>query len=184
VREIREVQTHKIHFGTPAAFSLAVIAVIGTAIALSSDWPAIATPVPLTACYLALGAATLNLINELFGSENVRADRGNVDGGIAVENIDQGVTAAAARRLSTVYFAWLVAFLLTIWLIGFLPAMPLFVFAYMHFGFREPALPSAGYAAGTVLLCWGLFDRILSVHWPNSLLGDMVPALRALVGFI
>jgi hypothetical protein len=33
-------------------------------------------------------------------------------------------------------------------------------------------------------LCWGLFDRVLAVHWPQSLLGDLWPGLRAAVGFI
>ena len=30
----------------------------------------------------------------------------------------------------------------------------------------------------------GLFDRVLSVAWPASLLGDFFPELRAMVGFI
>ena len=53
------------------------------AIALSSEWPPAAKPVPLTACYMALTAACLNLINELFGKEQSLAARGNVDGGVA-----------------------------------------------------------------------------------------------------
>ena len=141
-------------------------------------------PVPLTACYMALTAAGLNLLNELFGKEQSAAARGNVDGGVAVGNVDLGITPEVARRQSTLYFLWLAGFLASIWLIGFLPSIAIFVFAYMHFGFREPATHSAGFAALTVLLCWGLFDRILSVHWPQSLLGDFIPELRAAVGFI
>ncbi len=184
VREIREVKRHHLRFGASASFTVAIIAFIGIAILLSIDWPAAAKPVPLTACYMALAAATLNLMNELFGKEQSAAARGNVDGGIAVGHVDIGVTPEVARRQSTLYFAWLAGFLLTIWLIGFLPAIAIFVFAYMRFGFREPTIHSAGFAAITVVLCWGLFDRILSVHWPQSLLGDLFPELRAAVGFI
>jgi putative tricarboxylic transport membrane protein len=184
VREIREVKRHQLRFGASASFTLAVIAFIAIAVLLSSEWPAAAKPVPLTACYMALTAATLNLINELFGKEQSAATRGNVDGGVAVKNIDLGVTPEAARRQATVYFAWLAAFLLAIWLVGFLPAIALFVFAYMCFGFGESALQSAGFAAATALLCWGLFDRVLSVHWPQSLIGDLWPGLREVVGFI
>jgi hypothetical protein len=173
-----------LRFGASASFTLAVIAFIAIAILLSSEWPAAAKPVPLTACYMALTAATLNLINELFGKEQSMATRGNVDGGVAVKNIDLGVTPEAARRQATLYFAWLTAFLAAIWLVGFLPAIALFVFAYMCFGFGESALHSAGFAAATALLCWGLFDRVLSVHWPQSLLGDLWPGLREVVGFI
>jgi putative tricarboxylic transport membrane protein len=184
VREIREMKRHQLRFGASAAFTLAIIAFIIAAIALSSDWPAAAKPVPLTACYMALTAAGLNLINELFGKEQSPAARGNVDGGVAVRHVEIGVEAATARRQSTVYFAWLLAFLLTIWLIGFIPAIAIFVFAYMCLGFGEPALQSAGFAAGTALLCWGLFDRVLAVSWPASLLGDLFPHLRELVGFV
>jgi hypothetical protein len=53
----------------------AIIVFIITAILLSNDWPAAAKPVPLTACYMALTAATLNLVNELFGKEQGRRRR-------------------------------------------------------------------------------------------------------------
>jgi hypothetical protein len=184
VREIREVQRHQLRFGASAAFTLAIIVFIIAAIALSSEWPAAAKPVPLTACYMALTAACLNLINELFGKEQSLAARGNVDGGVAVKHVDLGIEPSAARIQSTLYFSWLLAFLAAIALVGFLPAIAIFVFAYMHVGFREPLTHSAGFAAATVLLCWGLFDRILSVAWPGSLLGDLFPALRSAVGFI
>jgi TctA family transporter len=184
VREIREVKTHQLRLNASAAFTLAVIAFIVTAILLSTGWPAAAKPVPLTACYMALTAAGLNLINELFGKEQAAAARGNVDGGVSVKNVDLGVTPEAARRQAVIYFAWLAVFLSAIWLVGFLPAIAIFVFAYMCFGFGEPATHSAGFAAGTVLLCWGLFDRVLSVNWPPSVLGDLWPGLREMVGFI
>src|SRR6266849_4479183 len=87
VREIREVKRHHLRFGASASFTVAIIAFIGIAILLSIDWPAAAKPVPLTACYMALAAAALNLMNELFGKEQSAAARGNVDGGIAVGHV-------------------------------------------------------------------------------------------------
>src|SRR5499427_5055573 len=184
VREVREVKRHQLRFGASAAFTVAVIVFILAAIALSTDWPAAAKPVPLTACYMALTAACLNLINELFGKEQSAAARGNVDGGVAVRHVDLGIDPAAARRQATVYFVWLAAFLLAIWLVGFLPAIAIFVLAYMWLGFGERFAPSFGFAAATTLLCWGLFDRVLSVHWPASVIGDAFPQLRAMFGFV
>jgi len=184
VREVREVKRHQLRFGASAAFTVAVIVFILAAIALSTDWPAAAKPVPLTACYMALTAACLNLINELFGKEQSAAARGNVDGGVAVRHVDLGIDPAVARRQATVYFVWLAAFLLAIWLVGFLPAIAIFVLAYMWLGFGERFAPSFGFAAATTLLCWGLFDRVLSVHWPASVIGDAFPQLRAMFGFV
>ena len=54
----------------------------------------------------------------------------------------------------------------------------------MHLGFEEPPIGAAIYAVATTLLCWGLFHKLLAVAWPQSLLGDALPALRATLGFI
>jgi hypothetical protein len=185
-RELRQVQAHRLRFGTSAAFSLAVIAFIVAAILLSLDWPAVAKPVPLTACYMALTAAVLNLINELFGQQQPEAARHNVDGGggVTAHQADLGVDIVAARWQSGYYFAWLVGFLAAIWLVGFIPAIAIFVFAYMCIGFGESAIRALGFAAATALLAWGLFDRVLAVAWPASLLGDLLPELRSFLGFI
>ena len=183
VSELRHVRAHRLRLGASAAFTLSVIAFIVAAILLSLDWPASAKPVPLTACYMALTAACLNLINELFGKEPDAGATVNADGGSG-HQMDLGVDAGTARRQSVVYFAWLLGFLLAIWLVGFLPAITLFVLGYMCIGFGERAIQSAAFAAVTVLLCWLLFDRLLAVAWPASLLGDLLPNLRATLGFI
>ena len=179
--------THRIRFNAQVAFTLSLIVVIVVAIVLSLDWPAAAKPVPMTACYMALTAAGLNLINELFGQEKTAAAfDGGVDGGVHVAGGDTnfGMTSAQVRRQATLYFGWLAVFMVLVALVGFLPAIAIFVFAYMCFGFGEPPVSCALYAAGTTLLCWGLFDRLLAVAWPHSLLGDLFPALRSAVGFI
>jgi putative tricarboxylic transport membrane protein len=187
--ELRHIGSHPLRLSASAAFTIAVIAFILTAIALSSEWPAVAKPVPLTACYMALTFASLNLINELFGKEQTA--RGNVDGGVAVGGGHEpfgdryyGMSPGAMRTRATIYFLWLVGLMVLVALIGFIPAIAVFVFAYMHFGFGERALPSAVFAAATTLLCWGLFQKLLAVAWPQSLLGDYFPALRASLGFI
>ena len=159
-----------------------------TAIMLSSDWPAAAKPVPLTACYMALTAASLNLVNELFGQQ--KSVGGNVDGGVAVgghaaaADPNYGMTAGKVQLQAAVYFAWLAGLLVLVALIGFLPAIAVFVFAYMHLGFRQPPVASALYGLVTALLCWGLFHKLLAVAWPQSLIGDAFPDWRAALGFI
>jgi putative tricarboxylic transport membrane protein len=183
VSELRHVRANRLRLGASAAFTLSIIAFIVAAILLSLDWPASAKPVPLTACYMALTAACLNLINELFGKAPDAGARVNADGGSG-HQMDLGVDAGTARRQSVAYFAWLLAFLLAIWLVGFLPAIAVFVLGYMCVGFGERVIPSAAFAAITVLLCWILFDKLLAVAWPASLLGDLLPDLRSALGFI
>jgi putative tricarboxylic transport membrane protein len=188
IAELRQIGSHPLRISASAAFTVAIILFIIAAIALSTDWPAVAKPVPLTACGMALTAAALNLVNELFGKE--QAVRGNVDGGVAtaghgaIMDKNFGMSGAKIRGQAAVYFAWLAGLMGLVAIVGFIPAIAIFIFAYMHLGFKESPASAAAYAAITALLCWGLFHKLLAVAWPQSLLGDFFPALRATLGFI
>jgi len=184
-QELMHIRSHHLRFGAAPAFTTAVMTLIVVAIISSRNWPAAAQLVPLTACGMALTAATLNLINELFGKEQSAAARSNVDGGVQVSGgVDLGIPGGEVRRRAAAFFLWLAAFIAIVYLIGFIPAIGVFVFVYMCFGFGEPWLEAAGYAIATVIVCWLVFDWALNVHWPHSLLGDSFPALRAGVGLI
>jgi TctA family transporter len=188
IAELRQIGSHPLRISASAAFTMAIILFIVVAIMLSTDWPVVAKPVPLTACGMALTAAALNLVNELFGKE--QAVRGNVDGGVAtgghgaIADKNFGMSGARIRGQAAVYFAWLAGLLGLVAIVGFIPAIAIFIFAYMHLGFKETAVSAAAYAAITALLCWGLFHKLLAVAWPQSLLGDLIPALRATLGFV
>ena len=132
---------------------------IVAAIISSADWPHDAKLVPLTACGMALVAAVLNLVNELFGREQkivVHADAGVK---VSAHVPDLGVADDVVRGGGRSIFFALDGGVSSAWsaLIGFIPAIALFVFAYMCFGFGEPWLPSLGYAAATTLLCLSCF---------------------------
>ncbi len=180
---------HRARFGAAPTFSLAVIVLIVAAIASSAGWPHDAKLVPLTACGMALTAAVLSLVNELFGREpTVLA---HVDSGLQMQAAahpgvkvsahvgDLGVTDDVARRRAFAFFVWMAGFIGLVWLIGFIPAIALFVLAYMRFGFGEPWPSSLGFAAATTVICTIVFHWALQVAWPPSLLGDAFPALRA-----
>jgi putative tricarboxylic transport membrane protein len=186
--ELRKIGAYSLRMSASAVFTVAIILFVAAAIALTVGWPAAAKPVPLTACGIALTAAVLNLVNELFG--RTQMGRGNV-GGVAAGGpnpvADTGAgtdCGAAVRRPAAVYFLWLAGFIGLVAIIGFIPAIALFIFAWMHFGFGEPSARAAAWGAITALMCWGLFHKLLAVAWPQSLLGDGFPALRAALGFI
>ena len=103
-------------------------------------------------------------------------------GPIADKNF--GMSGATIRSQAAVYFVWLAGLMALVAVVGFIPAIAIFIFAYMHLGFKESPTSSAIYAVVTALLCWGLFHKLLAVAWPQSLLGDVLPALRATLGFI
>ena len=133
---------------------------------------------------MALVAAVLNLVNELFGRELTIVAYADAGVQVRARADDFGLAPGLLRRRAATFFVWMAAFIGFVWLIGFVPAIALFVFAYMCFGFGEPALHSLGFAAGTTLLCWVVFHWALGVAWPQSLLGDLFPALRAATGLV
>jgi putative tricarboxylic transport membrane protein len=184
IAEFRDVRTHGPRFGAAPAFSVAVIALIVAAIVSSWDWPHDAKLVPLTACGMALTAAVLNLINELFGRPPAVAVHADSGVEVRARADDFGLAGGELRRRAAIFFAWMAAFIGLVALIGFIPAIAVFVFAYMCLGFGEPALNSLGFAAATTALCWVVFHWALGVAWPQSLLGDLLPELRALTGLI
>jgi hypothetical protein len=178
--ELRTLRGGRLRFDIPAAFTTAVIALIVAAIVAAQNWSANDKLVPLTASWIALIAAVLNLANELFGRRDAAPGKDGAHD-IAAE---LGVSDQVARWRATVYFLWLLGFIAVIALIGFIPAIALFVFVYMRFGFGEPWRASLGYAAATTAVCWLVFDRILNVTWPHALIGELVPALRTATGVI
>src|SRR5262249_5015155 len=97
---------------------------------------------------------------------------------------DFGASAATVRRQAAVYFFWLAGLMGLVAITGFIPAIAIFIFAYMHLGFGERPARAAACGAVTALLCWGLFHKLLAVAWPQSVLGDLFPALRAALSFI
>jgi hypothetical protein len=82
------------------------------------------------------------------------------------------------------YFGWMAGFILMAALIGFIPAIGIFVVLYMGLGFRQSLPRAAVFGVGVALFCYSVFDRGLSVPWPQSVLGDFLPRLRDMTGLL
>jgi len=163
-----------------AWFTIALIVFIIAALATSAGWPEIEQIVPRTACWAALVVALLNLFTELFGADLPAAAPGH---GHAAPTDPPLPPAVAIPRAAT-FFGWLIGLVVLASLIGFVPAIGVFVFIYMGFGFREPLARSALYGAAMTVFCYAVFDRGLSVPWPQSVLGDLMPMLRDATGLL
>ncbi len=64
--------------------------------------------------------------------------------------------------------------------IGLLPAMFVFLVAYMRLQGRESWSVSLMVATPTWIFSYLLFHRVVAVTWPQSLLGDLFPAIRSI----
>ena len=172
----------KPRFTPSAIFTMFLIVVIVLALATSTEWQRDAKIVPYTAAFAALAAAVLNLVVELFGTR-AAADSPDRPTELA-QAAGLVIDRAVILRRAASYFLWLAGLLLLVWLIGFLPAIFVFVLAYMALGFDQPFRRSLIAAVLVSVGCWALFDQALNSIWPPSMLGDFVPALRQATGFL
>lgn len=160
---------------TPTAFvSGGIIVALLLALWSARSWPASATLVPFTAIGVALVMTGLNLVTELFRPASVAAAEEEGEG----DELTGPLRHARAGR----FIGWLVAYLVSIILIGLLPTLMIMTFLLTWVEFRE-RLRTAVIATvlGTGFM-WICFDQIFNVRWPQSVLGNLVPALRQATG--
>jgi TctA family transporter len=89
-------------------------------------------------------------------------------------------TTVYARLL--VEALWLVGLLVSVLLIGLMPALGLYMFSYMSTAGRTPWPMALIVVASLWIGFYVLFAKLLHVPWPPSLLGDVFPDLREWTG--
>jgi hypothetical protein len=179
--EFRHLSRTHLKVAPRAWFTLSLIVFIIAALLTSSNWPEIEQIVPRTACWAALIVASLNLITEIFGADQAPASLAPAGYG-AVQ--DTPLPAPIAVRRALAFFGWLVGMVALAALIGFIPAIGIFVLVYMGFGFREPIIRSVIFGAAMTVFAWAVFDQGLHVPWPQAVLGDYMPWLRDASGLM
>jgi hypothetical protein len=136
-------------------FSLGLAALAVFAIASASSWPLKAKLFPLVTAIPLLVLALVQLFLDLRGkaeeTESVASD-------IALST---DVPPAIARRRTLLTFAWMVAFVALVFLVGFPLAVPLFVFSYLMLQSAEGLWRSLALTAAAWGFFHGLFERLL-----------------------
>jgi TctA family transporter len=77
------------------------------------------------------------------------------------------------------YFIWLLGFLGIAYTVGLLPSMFLFLVGYIRFQAKESWKSTLMVSVPMWLVSYGLFHKLLVVPWPQSILGNIFPALRS-----
>ncbi len=94
---------------------------------------------------------------------------------------DEGITTKVMLTRAFTYLAWLLGFVGLAAMFGMLPAVFMFVILYMRIEGKEPWKLTMSCAAGLVLFTWGLFDYLLALPWPQTVIGDFIPALKGVI---
>lgn len=154
------------------------------AISSSTGWERIARLMPQTFAWAGLIAGGAMLAQTLVPARLLPAAlSGATPEGEQNYNEDASLSHLDTR---TIYLraleqaAWFIGLGLLIWLIGMLPAVFLFLIAYLMRAGELGFLASLVISVCVVAFMFVLFDRLLHMPWPDSLLGDQFPVLRSL----
>jgi putative tricarboxylic transport membrane protein len=186
IASFRQFRFGALRFGRNAGFTAALIVTILIGMFVSQAWPPAARLVPMASMVIALFFAFLNLATEIFG-ETERLRHGPVEAPSlpdAVGSPPLGPATSASDAGAVRVFGWIVGFLVLGAGVGLLPALAVFVFLLMWLEFSERWLHALIASGIATLFIYALFDRVFSLPWPQSLLGDLLPALRDATGLV
>jgi TctA family transporter len=78
------------------------------------------------------------------------------------------------------FFGWLVGFMASMATIGLIPTAPIFVVAFMRVEAKESWKIVIPYAISVTVFVYVVFDKLLSIPWPQTVVGSAFPAIKAL----
>src|SRR5262249_11804631 len=193
IRAHHSVKSMLSNFGRPhlSSDNLFPVALVGLSVAmlsLSVSWPFEARIVPTIVGVGEIVACGLSLANEIF---SVREDE---DGGLAAkaravvsQKIHMDIASKTAHLPGKtilirgfVFFGWMVAFLCCMAVVGLIPTVPIFIIAYMRLEGPERWRHAILMAVVMVTLIYGVFDQLLAIPWPPTLLGSWFPAFKVI----
>lgn len=142
-------------------FSLFILLVLVAAVWEAYPWPLRASIVVLLLGSVGVVLAILQLVLDFKPSQPPKASQGI---SYTTPNLE-----STGRWGNLEIWSWILGFYAAIHLVGFLSAVPLFVFFYSKiYGARWPV------SLALSLLCWGfvygIFEQLMHVPWPKAIL--------------
>jgi hypothetical protein len=194
IRAHHGLKTMLSSFGRPRLtadnlFPAALLGLFVVMLAMSASWPGAARIVPTIVAVGAIISCGLSLANDILG---VAPQPG--EGGLAAQaqaavsqkiHMDIGSTTGHLPGGTILirgfqFFGWMVAFLGCMALIGLIPTVPIFVVAYMRLEGPEKWRHALTMAAAMTALIYVVFDQLLHVPWPTTVLGTWFPVLKVI----
>lgn len=91
-----------------------------------------------------------------------------------------GLSVGTIIVRGSVFFLWMLGFMVSMALIGLIPTAFVFIVAYMRLENKEPWKVCLPIAAGTVAFITIVFHMLLAIPWPATVIGDLLPVLKAI----
>jgi hypothetical protein len=190
IRAHHGVRSMLTDFGRPRLstdnlFPAALLSLFAVMLYQSIGWSFEARIIPSIVGTGAVLFGGLSLTNEIFRRK--AGDGGLADKAKAVisEKIHMDIASKTAHLPGDVilirgfmFFGWMVFFLGSMATIGLIPTVPVFIIAYMRIEGGEKYRHALIMAAVMLTLIYVVFDQLLAIPWPPTLLGDWFPVLK------
>jgi len=177
-------------FGAPRfkpdnVFPVLLLCLFTVMVGEAFTWPFAARIVPMIVGFGAILFCAMSLADDLF-SKRLRADAPAQQAQAAVgQKIHMDIASRTGHLPGKIilgrgflFFGWLVAFLCCMAVIGLIPTVPIFIVAYMRLEGPEKWRHALLMALVMTTLIEVVFDQLLSIPWPPTLLGTYLPALK------
>jgi TctA family transporter len=152
----------------------------------ASEWNFKAKIVPTIVGSLAIFFAAFSLLHNIFARRLEEAERAS--GANAGETVHMDLESDTAHIPTKellwrafMFFGWLVLFMFSMWMIGLIPTVPLFVIAFMKLEGKEPWRLIIPQAVCLTLFVYVMFDQLLTIPWPPTVIGTMFPGLKGMI---
>jgi TctA family transporter len=175
-------------FGAPSfratdLFYVFFIGLVGVMVWDAWAWNFSAKLVPVIVGGLALFFASLSLLIQIFRRPElqVHVESGDdADKKMSQARIHMDLTSDTSKmtkgqvlfRAGT-FLLWLLMLMLSMYLVGLITTIPLFVIAFMYLENREPWKIMIPMAIGLTLFVFFVFDQLLTIPWPPTLFSEM-----------
>ncbi len=171
---------HRPHFNKMQLFPAFMLCLFLAMMSEAVTWNFYAKIIPMIVGFGAIFFCSLSLLNDIFKSQVQKAKsieaaaKGIISEKIHMD-IGSNVTHLPPMTIvlrGAIFFGWMIAFLISMALIGLLPTVPIFIICFMRVEASERWSLTLPMAIIMGLFCWFLFDWLLSIPWPGSYLGD------------
>src|SRR5438874_3590560 len=186
-------------------FTVFVITVLGAACVMALSWDFSAKIVPLVIGIVALIASGVSLFNDMCRKpeaameslvdqtiheveRQISAGGGSGEAAAADQKIHMDLTSETGHLPLNViitraarFFGYLLVFMVIMAVIGLIPTVGLFVVFFMRYENSERWPLVITYATVLVIAITFVFEHIMHIPWPPTLLGQWFPELKSII---
>jgi len=153
-------------FNWASMLSLATLIILALGLYVAKDWSVQAGLFPLAIGIPALLLTLYQFVMDIVPGQKAATPE---DSAILVDlPVDKDVAVSVVVRRAGISFGWIFGLTFAIWALGFLIAVPSFIFLYILFQAGERWWIATVTAFLMGLFQYVLFDRIIHTNWPEG----------------